>query len=824
EAATPGGEHVAQPDWQTVDAVAELMGSFGEAAFSGYARLLHLVDLAALPFAGRRLSRLRVDRRERILGRMARAQSTYWLVRATTAPIKLVQVRREGVPESIGVARGIELPLAAERRRFEERIQDARELEDDEELEVDAIVVGTGAGGAPMAHSLARAGHAVLMIEEGDYFTRKDFVGKTLERQLRLFRSAANAAFGNTVIPIPIGKTVGGTTTVNSGTCFRVPADVMRRWRFEQGLDEIDPVTMEPYFAKVEAMLQVEVAKEEYVGGCGRVIAKGAERLGWSHGPLPRNAPDCDGQGVCCWGCPTDAKRSTNVSYIPAALEAGAMLFCNAKVERIEHARGVATGVLARATRADGSRVRIRVRAKVVVLACGALHTPALLMANDLCGASDQLGRNLTIHPASYAWARFDEEIRGWDAIPQGYGVDHFMDEGIHFEGAFVPLDAAAALLARVGHSWTDVTDNFNEMAAFGFMISDTSRGRVLLGRDGAPKMRYVLGETDRLKIIRGHALLARLYFEGGARTVYPAMQIFGELRDLGDVERLEREGPRLLRARHFDLSAYHPLGTARMGVDPRRSVVDARNETHELRNLYICDGSTVSGSLGVNPQITIMALAERAAVFVAQRIEEEQRAEHRRSAPPAAGPPLAARPLPAIEFSETMSGTCELLEGGVCQPMSFTVRVMREARGGLPGAVVSPEGDRWQLEGVMRAGSLAAAAPCEGSLLMHPRSRRLVYDLRFRGDDGERYRLYGEKSLGLLRPFLGMTQLHTEILREPEGVPVARGELHFDLRDLVPWLATFRMNRDVGHERPRMGMGAQPRVDAEGTLRAAAE
>src|SRR5262249_38801707 len=161
------------------------------------------------------------------------------------------------------------------------------------------------------------------------------------------------------------------------------------------------------------------------------------------HHALRRNAPDCDGQGTCCFGCPTDAKRSTNVSYVPMALKAGAELFHGCKVERIVVENGRATGVVAKAV---GAGHRITVHARAVVVACGSLVTPIVLEKNGLCGGSGELGANLSIHPAAGCFAEFEEQINGWNGIPQSYAIEDLHEEGILFEGATVPLEMTMSL------------------------------------------------------------------------------------------------------------------------------------------------------------------------------------------------------------------------------------------------------------------------------------------------------------------------------------------------------------------------------------------
>lgn len=788
EAATPAGSHVPQPDRRTVAEVCELVSAMGPNALGTYKRLLHLLDLAAVPRTGRRLSALPEAKRQVVLVKLAEAAATHWLVRGVTAPIKIVQVRREGVHEAVGALRVVLPPARDEARRSDARIVDARTLTGTEEIEVDVVIVGTGAGGPPMARALAARGHAVLMVEEGDYFRRSDFDGRLLSLQRRLFRSAT-LTIGNTIIPVPVGCTVGGTTTINSGTCFRPPLETMRRWRVEDGLEELTPGELEPFFERVEAMLEVTETTPAQMAGSGRIAARGAEALGWESGPLRRNAPECDGQALCCFGCPTDAKRSTNVTYVPAALEAGAMLYCNARVERVLLEGGRAVGVVAKAKCEDGEGATIRVRAASVVLACGTLHTPAMLLRQGLANSSGELGKNLTVHPASHAWARYEETIRGWDGVPQGYSVDQFTSEGLRFEGAFIPLELAAASMPQVGRAWTSMMEGFDRMACFGFMTADTSRGRVSVSRSGAPRMRYVVNAEDTRRFFRAHGLLARLFFAAGAEIVYPGIQQVEPFTNLAQVESFERWAPGKLSARHVDLSAFHPLGTCRMGVDPRTSVVGPTHETHDVPGLFICDGSVVGGPLGVNPQITIMALSERAARFVERDIER---------APVRARP----KPQPAIEFAETMSGEVTFLEGGREADVTFTVRATAPDAQVAGRGLTDLRGTRFELAGTLSLEGVATAVPCEGSLHMRPRRRRgtLVYELDFVGDDGEARRLYGQKHVGLSTALTGMVTLYAEV-SDAAGEPVAKGVMRFAWGDVPSFLETWRVRPGVRAE-----------------------
>lgn len=786
EVATPAGVHVRAPSEETVRRVERLLASLGSDGLTVYVGMLHALDLAGVAVAGRRLSELAPVARAAALDKLAGGAATHHFARVVTGPIKLAQVTREGVPSSIGGRIGLDVaPPREGPHRWGERLLDAGDLSEGETLEVDAVVIGSGAGGGPVAHALASRGHAVLVLEAGAHYTRGAFVGRPSERTIAMQRQ--HVTIGNTAIILPTGSSVGGTTTINSGTCFRTPPDVMRRWRFEYGLTDLDPESMAPYFERVERMLEVAPNAAQHLGSIARVVARGAEALGWAHEALPRNAPGCDGQGVCCFGCPTDAKRSTNISYIPAALDRGAMLFHHARVEEIIMSGGRAVGVVARAT--HGRRARIRVLAKTVVLSGGTLGTPALLLRLGLANSSGMVGKNLTVHPCSNAWALYDESIRGWDGVPQGYGVDQFAHEGIRFEGASLPLDIAASTLPLLGRSWTEFVDTYDRMACFGFMTADTSRGRVVLGPRGEPEMLYVMNDYDRDRIVRAQALLARLFLASGAKHVLPGIHGVERLTSEVDVEALLAQVGSIA-AHRLDMTAFHPLGTCAMGVDPRRSVTSPTNETHDVPGLFIVDGSSVNGPLGVNPQVTIMALAERASTFIEQRIETPT--THRRKVTPMTTTSEKA----AFEFNETMSGQCTFVSDYREANAAFTVRCYAKDGGAVLRGLRKPTGGRLELEGTTTIDGFATRKASRGALVMSPLKRRgtLVYDLDFQGDDGVSYHLHGEKNVPLLGVLSGMTTLNTEIARASDGVPVARGTLSFALTDIVPWLATFRV------------------------------
>ncbi|HEY4240949.1 MAG TPA: GMC family oxidoreductase [Kofleriaceae bacterium] len=616
EAALPAGAVFPAADARTVERVEAFFGHQPPAVQATYRGLLRLVDgaawvtrrggFASLPVAAR-LEMLEGWRR----GGYMRANA----VRALLVPLKMSHFDDPRLYRHIGCAYERLKPAPeAKPAWFRDRVHAAASLGGDVALECDVVVIGTGAGGAAAAKELAEAGVAVILLEEGDYADRQDFARRPMVNTRKLYRDGgATFSIGNTPIAIPLGRTVGGTTTVNSGTCFRTPDRVMQRWVDALGLDEFAPDQLAPYYERVEEILGVAPVPSEHQSGNARVIVRGADKLGYRHKPLQRNAPGCDGQGVCVFGCPTDAKRSTNVSYVPMALRAGAELYTGVRADRILVDGGRAAGVIGRTS----SGARVTVRARAVVVACGSLLTPVFLMRNGLGGASGELGRNLSVHPAAACLGEMRERVEGWKGVPQGYSIDEFSDEGIIMEGTSTPLELTASVMSEIGPRMIELAESYDRVASFGLMIADTSRGRVrLVG--GRSVVTYNVNDGDVARLQRGIERLSAIFFAAGASSVFTPVRGFDELRSAADLERLRTAR---LHARDLSLSAYHPLGTAAIGRDPRSSVLDTDHQLHDTPNLYVIDGSAIPSALGVNPQVTIMALATRAAHRLAARL-----------------------------------------------------------------------------------------------------------------------------------------------------------------------------------------------------------
>ncbi len=482
----------------------------------------------------------------------------------------------------------------------------------------DIVIVGSGAGGAVAAKDLAGAGLKVVVLEEGEHFDRRDFNGSPPERLRRFYRgNGLTFTIGVPTISLPIGRGVGGSTLINSGTCFRTPGFVLDAW----GVDRDD---MEPLFEEVEQILNVGPVGADIMGPNGEVMDRGRRELGYSGGAIRRNARGCHGSGVCAFGCPLDAKLGMHVTYLPLAQRAGARIVSGCRVDGVVVEGGRAVGVrgslLDPDTGAAQKDARFEIRARRVVLAAGAVYTPNLLLRDRLANSSRQVGRNLRIHPGCGVLGVFDHDLYGWKGVMQSYYVDERLTDGILVEATYPPpgVGYSAGGVGGKGNEMKDVLARYRQTAAAGLIISDTGTGRVHSAPGGGPLITYNLHKADLRKTLEGIALTTNIYLAAGAEEVHTLLPGLPAIRKRAELTRIT-DG-RWTTA-DLKLSAYHPMGTCRMGKDPRSSVADDYGRAHDVPGLVITDASVLPGSTYVNPQITIMALATRSARHLAAEL-----------------------------------------------------------------------------------------------------------------------------------------------------------------------------------------------------------
>ena len=482
--------------------------------------------------------------------------------------------------------------------------------------ECDVVIVGSGAGGAVAAAELAAAGLDVIVLEAGEHYNRDSYPSDHLEAIAELYRDGGlTIAEGRPPIPIPVARVVGGTTVINSGTCFRAPAPVLAEWKQRFGISWAEDMADD--YAEAERTLHVTQLDPERMGRNGQLAMEGAAAIGASGAPIHRNAGSCVQCSSCPFGCAIDAKRGMHVSYLPRAVAAGARLRAGVRVDRVLVEGGRAVGVACSAQVAGNGRQRpFTVRARRAVIAAGgAFGTPELLQRSGLGGR--QVGRNLHIHPACWVGARYEEEVRGWDGVMQSYYVDQWEEQaGILLEATFTPLAFGGAWLLGAGRSHQEAMLDFGHVGSIGVHLCDRSAGRVGLGADGSLRASYKLTREDADRVAFGIARAAEVHFAAGATEVYPNIPRVGVLKP-GHLPQFEATR---LKPSELRLEAFHPMGTARIAADPGEGACGIDGSVNGTRDLYVADGSLFPTSVGVNPMMTIIAFAKQVARGLAEK------------------------------------------------------------------------------------------------------------------------------------------------------------------------------------------------------------
>ena len=445
---------------------------------------------------------------------------------------------------------------------------------------------------------------SVVVLEEGRRHLVEEFRSQpALERFGALYRDGATTvALGSPPILLPLGRAVGGTTVVNSGTCYRTPERVLARWRERHGLEMADSLRFGALLDEIEQTLAVAPVRDEVMGNNGRIALRGAERLGWSAHPIRRNAPGCHGCCQCAVGCPENAKFGVHLSVLPAACAAGAVIVSEARVERILSGGGRASGV--RARRPDGSELEIL--ADLVFVAAGAIETPPLLRRSAL-GDHPQLGHNLAIHPAVSIGGWFSEPVCATEGVLQSAGVDEFHDsDGILIEATSAPAGLGSIVLPGTGRSLADQLARIDHLATIGAMVADAPSGWVH-GWGGRPVIRYTLARRDATRLLKAIGVMGRILFAAGAEDVVTGIRGHERVRNEEDLEAALRAA----KVEQLHLAAFHPTGTARMGREPETHPVDPNGRLRGVEGVYVVDASILPTCPEVNPQLTIMALVK---------------------------------------------------------------------------------------------------------------------------------------------------------------------------------------------------------------------
>ena len=496
------------------------------------------------------------------------------------------------------------------------RIVDGATLPTMSAVEVDFVVVGSGAGGSIAAATLAEAGAHVAIVEEGAHHTKRDFNMQEAWAYPALYQDSGNRATDDLSIMILQGRSVGGGTTVNWTSSFRTPEATLRLWAERHGVRGVDAAALEPHFAAVEKRLSIGAGKRDDVNRNNGKLWDGAARLGWGPELIPRSVKACANLGYCGMGCPLDAKQSALVTYVPDAVAAGADVYTDCRASLVETDRGRARAVISEVLERGTERVRGRFvvyARRGIVLAGGAINTPALLLRSKAGTGSGVVGKRTFLHPTVPMAAFYDEPIEGFYGAPQSVAVRHFADRGDDV-GYFLETAPTHPMLTAIafpgaGDAHRRIAERLAHVQATIALLVDGHHddvgGTVSVDTAGRVKVRYPISRALREAAVHAMQSMARLQLAAGAREVMTLHEQPLTLRTEADLARIADApfGPNL----HTLFSA-HQMGGCPMGEDPKTSVVSSRGRHHELENLWIMDGSIFPTSLGVNPQLSIYA------------------------------------------------------------------------------------------------------------------------------------------------------------------------------------------------------------------------
>lgn len=501
-------------------------------------------------------------------------------------------------------------------------------------LEADVVVIGSGAGGGVVAGELARAGKSVIVMEKGGYNYEGNFTLQESQAMRELYLNRGMLATKDLGVMVLAGSTLGGGTVVNWMTSFRTPEDVLAEWDQYSGLRGcFTGSQLQQSFAAVEQRIHVNGEHSQH-NRHNQLLFDGATALGYQAGSVRRNAVNCEQRcGTCSYGCRYGCKQSTLKTYLQDAYDHGAQIIVHATADKILIEHGRAAGLEGRVqnmqTRATH---RVTVRARCIVAAAGALNTPALLLRSGLENA--HIGRHLHLHPAAISVGVYPEKVRAWQGVLQSAYSAQFA----HLDGNYgYILEVASAHpglfgMATPWYSARDYREQTHKMpylASFLAVVRDKGEGTVKIDGAGEPVVDYVVSAYDRKHILHALRQGARIHMAAGAERVISLQnkptymdrsphEVIQSQRLQEFDQKIKRHG---LDSNRVTLVTAHQMGTCRMGANFNTSVTDEHQQVHGIKGLFVCDSSVFPTACGVNPMLSIMALAHRASQYMKAEI-----------------------------------------------------------------------------------------------------------------------------------------------------------------------------------------------------------
>ncbi|SQH75151.1 Oxidoreductase, GMC family protein [Shewanella benthica] len=510
---------------------------------------------------------------------------------------------------------------------------DASQLSQDQTLEADVVIVGSGAGGGVAAEILTDAGLTVIIVEGGPLKSSASFNMEERRAYPNLYHQAAAMKTKDKAIGIFQGRAVGGSTTVNWTTCIRIPRPTLGFWAKDKSVKGLSREELDPWFDKMDKRLNIAEWEHE-PNRNNQALKLGCEKLGWDYTVIKRNVKGCWNTGYCGMGCPVNAKQSMLVTTIPAALDKGATLVSRAKVIELEHHNDKISAIKAQALneQMQPTEVKLIFKAKHYIIAAGAIHTPTILLRSNLADPHKLLGKRTFLHPTLLSGGIFSDPINGHSGAPQSIYSDEFVwqhgaasaELGYKLEVPPVHPVLIASKTIGYGKTHAALMEQFNQLQVTIALIRDgfheQSQGGQVQLTDTGFAIDYPLNETFWRAVRRAFGSMAELQFAAGAKQVLPLTEgapYFNSWKEAKSAIETLDLGP----LKTVIVSA-HVMGGCPMGEDTKLSMVDSLGHSHYYENLSVMDGSVFPTSLGANPQLTIYGMTARNATLLAERLK----------------------------------------------------------------------------------------------------------------------------------------------------------------------------------------------------------
>jgi len=533
-------------------------------------------------------------------------------------------------------------------------------IENDIVKTADVCIIGSGAAGSVLSKELAEKGLKVVLLERGGYYEGKDMNQRDVDMIPLLWKNSGFQFDDSLKLAIAQGTCLGGSTIINDAVCFDPPEKVIDEWN-SMGAN-FPYQEIQNHTNKVNTTLSVSEATDEELNRNNQMLRNGAKKIGLKHHHKnQRNCINCMQCGYCHLGCHYETKQDMLHTYLHKALNdpnSDLSIYCNCYIDTLEkNENGIIQGVEGTFRDSGGNdSFRIRVNAKIVIISAGTIASSKILLQNGI--AQKTSGTGLCFHPSPTVVAEFDKEIKGNEGVPMAYTVhdfgvtrsdnetwDSYEFSGREFliESIFLPILQFSTAIPVALNDHLQIMRRLNNLTMAGIVVRDRNNGKVSLTPTGRASVQYTLGDEELESMIMGIKLLAKMWFELGAKRIITSMTTMSIINSEDEIPQLVDEIRK--NRQYLYLGSAHPQSGNKIGLDKETSVVDSNCKVHGFQNLFVCDASVFPTAVGVNPQITVMTIAS----IIAERISNNW------------------SQFNSIPISESLGNTCSLSQPFYC-------------------------------------------------------------------------------------------------------------------------------------------------------------